>query len=210
MHSSRNINYKSVSKGMIFILGLVLAVMITRAECKEVSAQITENTTWDLKHSPFELIGDVQIWKRSESAEIVELKIVPGVVVNLKGFRIIAGSEQPIKGHSYYPGRIIADHVRFFGKGNVVLAYGEKNDISNCFFDSIHLLLGSATKTISSGKIQNITMNHADIIIYAGKWEIAGGKLLNGTISYKAPAVRGMRSTESQYIQFFMNMISLP
>lgn len=209
MLSSKKVNYKSVSKGMVFILGLVLAFMTTRAESAEVSGQITENTTWDLKHSPFELKGDVQIWKRSESAEIVELKIEPGVEVNLKGFRIIAGG-QPIQGVTHCPGRIIADHARFFGKGNVVLAYGEKNNISNCLFDSVHLFLGSETKTISSGKIQNITMNHANIIIYAGKWEIAGGKLLNGTISYKAPAVPGMMSTESQYIQFFMNMISLP
>jgi len=210
MRSSKKANYKSVSKGIIFILGLALAFMITRAECKEVSGQITENTTWDLKHSPFELTGDIRIWKNAEPAEIVELKIEPGVEVNLKGFRIIAGSEQPVKGHPHYPGRIIAEHVRFLGTGKVVLACGEKNDLSNCLFDAVHLLLGGETKTISSGKIQNITMNHADIIIYAGKWEIAGGKLLNGTISYKAPAAPGMMSTESQYIQFFMNMISLP
>ncbi len=209
MHSPRNVNYTRASKGMVFILGFVLAFIITRAESAEVSGQVTESSTWDLKHSPFELKGDVQIWKRSESAEIVELKIEPGVEVNLKGFRIIAGG-QPVQGHTHYSGRIIADQVRFFGKGNVVLAYGEKNYLSNCLFDSVHLLLGGETKTISSGKIQNITMNHADIIIYAGKWEIAGGKLFNGTISYKAPAIPGMMSTESQYIQFFMNMISLP
>jgi hypothetical protein len=210
MHSSKKGNCKSVSNGMVFILGLILAFLITRAESAEVSGQITESTRWDLNHSPFELKGDVQIWNRSESAEIVELKIEPGVEVNLKGFRIIAGSIQPVKGHPYYPGRILADHVRFFGKGNVVLACGEKNNISNCLFDSVHLFLGSETKTKSSGKIQNITMNHANIIIYAGKWEIAGGKLFNGTISYKATGIPGTMSPESQYIQFFMNMISLP
>lgn len=194
MHSSKKVNYKSVSKGMVFILGLVLVLMITRAESAEVSGQITENTTWELKNSPFELKGDVRIWKRSESAEVVELKIEPGVEVNLKGFRIIAGSKQPVQGHTCYPGRVIADQVRFFGKGCVVLAYGEKNDILNCMFDSVHLFLGGETGTISSGKILNITMNHADIIIYAGKWEIVGGKLLNGTISHKSPAIPGILS----------------
>ncbi len=203
MHASKKVNCKSASKGMVFILGFVLALMITRAESAEVSGQITENTTWDLKHSPFELKGDVQIWKRSESAEIVELRIESGVEVNLKGFRIIAGSKQSIPELTCYPGRIIADRVRFLGKGKVVLAYGEKNVILNCLFDSVHLLLGGETKTISSGKIQNVTMNHADIIIYAGKWEIAGGKLLNGTISHKSPAIPGILSPNLNTFIFY-------
>jgi hypothetical protein len=211
MHSPRKVSYKSVSKGMVFILGLVLVFMIIRVESAEVNGQITESTTWDLKHSPFELTGDTQIWKSSKPEEIVELRIEPGVEVNLKEFSIIAGSKQePVQGHPHYQGRIIADHVRFLGKGCVVLAYGEKNYISNCLFDSVHLLLGGETGTVSSGKIQNITMKHADIIIHSGKWEIVGGKLLNGTISHKALAIPGKVSPESQYIHFFMKMISLP
>jgi len=147
---------------------------------------------------------DIDFSDNSEiTPEIVELRIESGVEVNLKGFRIIAGSKQPVQGHTCYPGRIIADRVRFLGKGDVVLAYGEKNLILNCLFDSVHLLLGGETKTISSGKIQNITMNHADIIIYAGKWEIAGGKLLNGTISHKSPAIPGILSPNLNTFIFY-------
>lgn len=201
--------YGVVRQVLLLCIGFFSLYWISAAEGAEVGGQITKNTTWKLECSPIMVIENVRIWNQSDLACTVELRIEPGVKVNLNGFAITAG-DQADKDHHPNKGRIIADSVHFFGKGNVLLACGEENKISNCLFEDVHLFLGGKTSANSSGKIQNITMKYSNIIIYTGKWEVMGGKLLNGTISHQGLKIPGMAPQTEQYINFFMNIISYP
>ncbi|MFH2064386.1 MAG: hypothetical protein ABIK15_04210 [Pseudomonadota bacterium] len=201
--------YRIKRQMLLLLAGFFFACLISPADGTELGGQILENTTWRLDGSPMILTGDIRIWNKSELVGTVELRIEPGVEVNLNGFSITAG-DQADKDRPPNKGRIIAEDVRFFGKGNVVLACGEENKISNCLFEDVHLLLGGKTCTNSSGKIQNITMKYSDIIIHTGKWEVMGGKLLNGTISHQGFKTPGMSFQKEQYMNFFINLISFP
>ncbi|MBW1897717.1 MAG: hypothetical protein JRI61_01510 [Deltaproteobacteria bacterium] len=193
------------------LLSLIFSVVCLPliAGAAEVGGRINTSVVWDRSHSPYSLTGDVRIGESPDKSGTVELKIEPGVEVKLNGFKIHAGSA-PEKGGGGYKGRVVADQVKFVGKGGIELLFGDENLISESSFDRVNLVLGKNANTVSSGSIQNITMINANIIVQGGNWKIVGGKIINGSITHRNIGLPGLGGKTGRFLNFFMDMVTSP
>ena len=201
--------YRSLTRFLLFSLIFFTVCLPFIAVATEVGGRITTSMVWDRPHSPYFLTGDVRIGGTPDQSGIVELKIEPGVEVNLNGFKIHAG-DAPEKGGGGYKGRVVADQTKFVGKGGIELLFGDENLISESWFNQVNLVLGKNSNTVSSGSIQNITMVNANIIVQGGNWKIAGGKIINGSITHKSLDIPGLGGKTARFLNFFMDMVTSP
>ena len=204
------------TKQFCFLLRVLFLFLIFYSLClpfiagaAEVGGRIITSAVWDQAHSPYLLTGDVRIGGSPDQNQTVELKIEPGVEVKLNGFKIHAGDASEKDGGGY-KGRLVADQAKFVGKGGIELFFGDENLISKSSFDRVNLILGKNSNTVSSGSIQNITMINANIIVQGGNWKIAGGKIINGSITHKSLGIPGIGPKTGRFLNFFMDMVTSP
>lgn len=203
------IRFRRFSRLLLLSLIFTVAFFPVIAGATEVGGRITTSTVWSQTHSPYLLTGDVRIGSSPDQPGTVELKIEPGVEVKLNGFKIRAG-DAPETGGEGYQGRVVAAQARFVGKGGVELFFGDENLISESSFEQAHLILGKNSNIVSSGSIQNITMINANIIVQGGNWKIAGGKIVNGSITHKNLGIPGLGGKTGRFLNFFMDMVTSP